>query len=137
MKRIDIFCHQEVFPINRLLRQQSSANLNLSKTTEKEGIYIEKNNYYRRLTPTYSLPRNFLTSCYDSWYTNLLLLYLFEGILFILHLHTFSWKEIADFLQLYKPNTHLITPSRKGLLIHQQKNTHWTLSRKTLCTIVQ
>ena len=34
---------------------------------------------------------------------------------------TFSLKEIADFLQLYKPNTHLITPSRKGLLIHQQK----------------
>ena len=43
MLRIDIFCHQEVFPINRLLRQHSSANLNLSKTTEKEGIYTEKN----------------------------------------------------------------------------------------------
>ena len=45
---------------------------------------------------------------------------------------TFSLKEIADFLQLYKPNTHLITPSRKGLKYTPTEKAHTGLCPEKL-----
>ena len=57
--------------------------------------------------------------------------YLLEGISSSCT-YTFSLKEIADFLQLYKPNTHLITPSRKGLKYTPTEKAHTGLCPEKL-----